>query len=269
MATLTLAHLRRLVRLQRQEVDGAAEQLDALIDTDAEALAALLDVPGADVDVLRESEHRVALLGQWIENAQRHHAEHRARLDRRLAERLAEELVAGPGYGSEVVLDPVRLAELVGCRSYDWLLFDPDVPQGLERKRLLAILRSLQRTTSTDAVLWPHRLHLAYTTPHSRGRFNLAFQPIPLRAELLYVPAFESVSMRAAEPVTPPPRASASIPPAQSPEPEATGSDTLAARHAAPTRQTPGRRTPTVTPLPPERHGVLRRLLEFASEALR
>lgn len=203
MAALKRSHVRTLVRLYREDVEGAAEQLDDFILHHADELTALIAVPGADVAVLGGNDHRVELFARWVEEANRFHARRRAGDDRRHAEQLARELIVGAGYGAELVLDPARLAALAACRSFDFLSFDYDTPHGFERLRLRAILRALDDTEVTHAVLWPIKLHLAYVTSHGRGRFDLAYQPLPRRGEVLFVPAFEPVRMQAAEEVVP------------------------------------------------------------------
>lgn len=202
MAALNRAQVRGLVRLYREDVEGAAEQLDDIVLHHADEMTALLAVPGADVAVLRSDDHRVELFAQWVEEAGRHHARRRARSDRQEAERLARELIVGAGYGEELVLDPARLAALVACRSFDFLAFDRDMPHGFDRQLLRDIMRALHNAELTHAVLWPVKLHLAYVTPRGRGRFDLAYQSLPRRGEVLYVPAFEPVRMQAAEEVS-------------------------------------------------------------------
>lgn len=266
MATLNLARVRRLVRLYRQEVDGAATQLDELLSTRALDLTRLLDVSGLDVEVLRDHDDRVELFAQWVENARRRHAERRARDDHRRAERLAAALVCGRGYGPEVHVDHDKLDGLVACRSYDWLHFDPDVPTGLDRKLVRRIMRALEGTEVTCAMLWPDRLHLEYVTPYGRGRFDLTFQPVPRRRTVLYVPAFEVPQMRAAEEkavVRPDP---ARVDSSQADE--ATGSEpTEPAQPPISTATEGAEPLPASAPARSARTG-LRRFLEFASEAL-
>lgn len=199
MAALTLSQLVRLVRLHRAGVDGAAAHLETLILSQPGDLTRLLDVPGLDVDVLREEARRVEFLVQWVENAHRYHGERSARDGRRRAEELALSVVASRGYGQEVDLDLATLDALVGCRGFDWMFFDRDLPVGLERHLVRRVLHSLADTDVTSSVLAPDRLHLEYATEHGGGRFELMFRPLPRHRTVLYVPAFETPVLRAAE----------------------------------------------------------------------
>ncbi len=188
MATLSRAALRRLVKLYRRGVDGAETQLDTLITQRTEELDALL-APDLDVALLRDEPNRVELLASWVENARRRNAERRARQKRELAEQLVHELVATAVRAGDVVhLEPDSLGALMACSVFDYLVPDPDVPAGIERRRLHAFLRRCRDVEIVDVELSLHRLWLRYRTPGGHGELMLLHQAVPVRKAVLYLP---------------------------------------------------------------------------------
>jgi hypothetical protein len=200
MAALKLSSLRTLVRLHRDGVDGTEVQLEALIDEDPDRLTRLINVPGQDVRDIQTSPDRVDVLVDWVTHATRRRSEHQARAQREHAVSLAREVAVRWPHYDEAHLDLERLDELVSLRSFAWMFFDPNAPLGFERVLLKRILRGLRSATVHDAILRPEGLHLGYSTPRSRGRFDLKLQALPRDKERLYVPAFEGPSRAAQEP---------------------------------------------------------------------
>lgn len=199
MATLRATGLRRLVRLYRRGVEGTEAELDMLISERSEELGALLD-PDLDVTLLRDEPMRVELLASWVENSRRRNAERRVLRDRDTAVQLALQLARTATPAGELLrVEPAVLASLTTCKSFDYLVPDPDVPTGIERRRLYALLRECRGAEVVDVELWPDRLRLRYRTSVGRGQVMLWHQAVPERRAVLYLPPAREV-MHAAEP---------------------------------------------------------------------
>lgn len=184
METVTKAGLWRLVSLYRQDIDGAAAQLDDLIERHGDQLHALLGDVAFD-----GGSDRVEQLARATERSRRRHSSDRDQHEREEAARLAHDLMSRSGWigPDRLGLDPGKLAALVACGSYDWLVLDRDGLRGVDRRRIHALLRACRRAEAIEVEAARHEVVVRYQTEHGRGRVRLWIQPAPTKARPLVV----------------------------------------------------------------------------------
>lgn len=286
MAALTATRLRGLVSLYRRDVRGAAAQLDDLVGHPD-----LRSIVG-DID-LTDPTDRVERLACWVERSRNRRALERAEADRAKAEQLARNLAAqAVSIGPDTLeLEPSVLAELVDCRSYDWLVFDHETLCGVDRDWLRGFFRKCKRVEDLAVELGPNQLQLRYRTRHGRARLRLWLRRAPAKAVPLLIECSrgrEPSVDRAAETIasfsrTVSSEASLATPDHAQKLTREAAAPTLTAESAAvgpseheldPTEVTSALEcesdlTTTPVPRPVGSPGFLRHLLDAASEAIR
>lgn len=172
-SSLTYGSLRGLARLYRNNVDGAAEMLSAIIDTHAHALPEILGFPLKNLERLREHEDPVEVLVATIEGAPRVARDIRDRLHfetaAAMAVRLAETAVHRPG--GHHALDVALLGEMLARYPGRIVTFGPRGSVGAGRLR--AVVRELRNVLATSVVVTSAHVVIAYEGERARGLIKL------------------------------------------------------------------------------------------------
>jgi hypothetical protein len=186
---LTLPKIRTLVRLYRSQVEGASEQLEALMREQWDELHPLLRVTPSEIVRMGERENAVQALARAVEEASTDTAESRSLALRKTA-RLAAATLARASVvvgGGAYRLPAKGLRELL-----DLWRGSGDVAFGgrgaVDVVRLRALLRQCEGLDSTTITLTEHHLVIAYSTTRARGVIRFVLRARHHGDKLLAVP---------------------------------------------------------------------------------
>jgi len=208
MGTLKPAQLRSLVRMYRQKVEGAREQLVELVTARPDVVAELLGLPHETLTRVLAQHDPAEAVSRLLDEQE----DARRRADRAAAltatRKLADALAATTRWeGARAHLDPNVLGSLLAARAVGELCFERhDAPHGaVPIMYLRALFRECRACRMTDLHLEGGHLLLAYSARGARGRFRLVLSPPQPRADqvrvLLPTPAqVEAVGARASAP---------------------------------------------------------------------
>lgn len=184
--TLKLGAIRSLIRLHRQQVDGATEALARLMETERDAIGAafgLRTAPASHGHTERDVEQFIALVDGYGASKT---AQARDR-----AQHLALRLASGCRASVRGVRLPVPwLDELVRAGGYETLAFrfDDEHVRGLGRTTVLALLRELRTMEITHAFLVNGcAIDIAYHGRIQRGSLRLRLDDIDANADAVIV----------------------------------------------------------------------------------
>ncbi|MFO0680533.1 MAG: hypothetical protein U0234_00715 [Sandaracinus sp.] len=201
--TLTVPDLRGLAKLYRRGVEGAREQLAAIIGERVAELPRLLGFPPANVTRLREHEDPVEVLVATIEGAPRVAREARMRAENERARALAAELGSTLVVDAEgtVDVDLSTIATIIELGDHRHVSFGER--GAVETRRLRALLRECRRVSACSALLRESTLDVVYETARSRGIVRLHLQPAGAGVDVVLVPVTERTRVALPEVVAP------------------------------------------------------------------
>lgn len=175
-APVTPADLQRLIRLRREGVEGAAQELLAVADSAADELSSLLGLSPERLRSLNADGIAVAL-----ENARRRFRERKVEASLSSARALATVVSRGVQRSSGMTSLPVEsFAALVLTPGYRYLAFtSKDGPYGLNKTILARLLRECRRAKLESITIDEFWLKVLYRTETSHGRVRFILGRVP------------------------------------------------------------------------------------------
>ncbi len=189
MATVTVPELRRLAKLYRSSVDGAAERLADIIAEENDELPDLLGFPRPNLTRLLAAENAVELLVATIEGAPRVARDMKLRVLRAEARELGVLLAESAEHredGTIALPLPVLDSLVTTWPGKGFLVLGER--GSVDLGRLRALLRECRGLTSTAVVITELALVVAYTAPGARGLVRFVLQPIVHHVDAVVVP---------------------------------------------------------------------------------
>lgn len=198
---LTLQRLRATARLYRAGVDGAHDELAAVIAEHADALPALLGFPTASLSRLFNEPNVVELLVSTIEAAPRVASETARRAAMETARRAGSEVTATSVVhdDGDVELGVVALYQAL-CRWPGGGVVVLGERGSLDLAHLRAVMRACTSVDAISVLVRADDVVVAYTTGNSRGVLRLLLMPIRPRADALVVELPSSLPVVELEP---------------------------------------------------------------------
>ncbi len=192
MGALTLSDLRTTVRLHRQGVEGAGEQLLDLARTHGDDLARTLGVPLRNLDALDAHDDPAGVLAATIEAAPRVRRELRARRDVETARLLAMSIAERAEHRDDgtIGLDVALLREVTALHPGGVLTFGTRGSVGVPTLR--AILREVRQLRTASVALTAQAVVVTYRAPGARGHIRLHLHAPVTRTDALLVPITEA-----------------------------------------------------------------------------
>lgn len=184
--SLTITKLRHLARLYRENIEGAADELNEVLALSWDELPALLRCSPESVARIRDHEHAAHALAAAVQEhaGSRKHRAESCDLAARLA---ASSLIEGVHHAdSRIAIPSTPLRRLLALWPGSGLL-----SFGQRGAVDIAKLRSLLRACPRDpllVVLHPRELVVRYLTPGGYGRVRFALRPARHDERLLLVP---------------------------------------------------------------------------------